>query len=66
MRTPTLKTLEAFAEFDAVDDLIRAMRALQEIPAMLPRITKDGRRLLPGEPGYEEAATAESRGQWEI
>jgi 8-oxo-dGTP pyrophosphatase MutT (NUDIX family) len=65
MRTPTLKTLEAFAEFDAVDDLIRAMRALQEIPAMLPRITKDGRRLLPGEPGYEEAATAESRGQWE-
>jgi 8-oxo-dGTP pyrophosphatase MutT (NUDIX family) len=66
MRTPTLKTLESFAKFGSVDEIIRAMRALQEIPAMLPQITKDGRRLLPGEPGYEEAATAESRGRWEI
>lgn len=66
LRTPTLKTLELFARFDSVDELIRAMRALQEIPAMLPRIAKDGRRLLPGEPGYEEAATHEGRGRWEI
>lgn len=65
MRTPTLKTLELFGRFAAVDELIRAMRALHEVPAVMPRIAKDGRRLLPGEPGYEEAATTEGRGRWE-
>jgi 8-oxo-dGTP pyrophosphatase MutT (NUDIX family) len=65
MRTPTLKTLESFARFAAAGELIAAMRAPHEIPAMLPRIAQDGRRLLPGEAGYEEAATTESRGRWE-
>ncbi|MGQ0525270.1 MAG: NUDIX hydrolase [Betaproteobacteria bacterium] len=64
MRTPTIKTLEAFSQHRSVNELIAAMRALHEIPAMLPRITRDGRRLLPGEPGYEEAASAEGRGSW--
>ena len=66
MRTPTVKTLESFARHASVDELIAAMRALQEIPAMLPRISRDGRRLLPGEPGYEEAASAEGRGSWNL
>ena len=64
LRTPTLRTLELFARFAAVDDLIAAMRAQHEVPAILPRIAKDGRRLLPGDPGYEAAATVEGRGQW--
>jgi 8-oxo-dGTP pyrophosphatase MutT (NUDIX family) len=65
MRTPTRKTLESFAAFESVRALIQAMRALNEIPAMLPRITADGRRLLPGEAGYEDAETTERPGRWE-
>ena len=65
LRTPTLRTLERFAQFAAVDELIAAMRAQHEVPAILPRIAKDGRRLLPGDPGYEEAASVEGRGKWE-
>lgn len=64
MRTPTLKTLELFAQYPDADSLITAMRELKNIPAILPRIAGDGRRLLPGEPGYEEAAAAASRGKW--
>ncbi|HEX6063781.1 MAG TPA: hypothetical protein VFZ04_06140 [Longimicrobiales bacterium] len=66
MRTPTVKTLETFAQHGSVDELMAAMRALNGIPAMLPRIARDGRRLLPGEPGYEEAASAEGRGSWDL
>jgi len=66
MRTPTVKTLETFARYGSVDELLAALRALRDIPAVLPRITKDGRRLLPGEPGYEEAADAGSAGRWEL
>lgn len=66
MRTPTLKTLELFARYTSADELIEAMRALHEVPALLPRIAKDGRRLLPGDPGYDEAASAEGGGKWEI
>jgi 8-oxo-dGTP pyrophosphatase MutT (NUDIX family) len=65
MRTPTRKTLESFAAFDSVDVLIQAMCGLNEIPAILPRIAPDGRRLLPGETGYEDAATTERPGRWE-
>jgi 8-oxo-dGTP pyrophosphatase MutT (NUDIX family) len=64
MRTPTLKTLELFAPFESAERLIAAMRARIDVPALLPRIAKDGRRLLPGDPGYDEAATAEGRGEW--
>lgn len=65
MRTPTLKTLELFAEFGDADDLIEALRVRREIPALLPRIAKDGRRLLPGDPGYEEAAMPGESGRWQ-
>jgi len=66
LRTPTLKTLQRFAEFAAVDSLTAALRAETAIPALLPHISKDGRTLLPGDPGYEEAGEAESRGQWRV
>ncbi len=66
MRTPTLKTLELFAQYATADELVEAMRAPHEVPALRPRIAKDGRRLLPGDPGYDEAASAEGRGEWEI
>lgn len=64
MRTPTLHTLELFAPFTSADALIAAMRKLRDVPALLPHIAKDGRRLLPGDPGYEEAASAAGRGEW--
>jgi len=64
MRTPTLHTLQLFAPFASADELIAAMRRVRDVPALLPHIAKDGRRLLPGEPGYEEAASAAGRGEW--
>ena len=66
LSTPTIKTLELFAEFTAVDSLTAALRAQPAIPALLPRISKDGRNLLPGDPGYEEAGEAEGRGRWRV
>ena len=65
MRTPTVRTLEAFAAHATVDALIAALSQLRDVRAVLPRIAKDGRRVLPGEPGYEEAGTAEGAGRWQ-
>lgn len=64
LRTPTLKTLERFAGFSSVDALAADLRGQGDIPALLPRVGKDGRNLLPGDPGYEEAAEPSARGQW--
>jgi 8-oxo-dGTP pyrophosphatase MutT (NUDIX family) len=66
MRFPTVRTLEEFAAYDSVDALMRAMRARRDIPAILPRISKEGARLLPGEPGYTEMVARELQGQWKI
>lgn len=66
MRTPTIKTLERFARFASAESLIAGLRAQGEIPALLPRVARDGRTLLPGDPGYEEAGRAEARGQWKV
>lgn len=61
MRTPTVRTLETFVDFDSVASLRKGLLARQsEIRAVLPRIGKDGKRILPGEPGYDDA-TAEGR-----
>ena len=65
MRTPTIRTLQKFAPFQNVDALIAALREQPSIPAILPRITRDGKRLLPGDPGYEDAAAAEAQSKWE-
>lgn len=64
MRFPTVRTLEEFAAYDTTASLLRAMRAKRDIPHILPRITGQGRRLLPGEPGYEEMAVHEPQGPW--
>jgi 8-oxo-dGTP pyrophosphatase MutT (NUDIX family) len=62
LRTPTIATLERFARFDASAALLAALRAQRDIPAILPRIARDGRTLLPGDRGYEEAAA--ECGEW--
>lgn len=57
LRTPTIVTLR---QLDASPDctaLLRALSAQKEIPAILPAISADGGRLLPGQPGYAEAAS---------
>jgi 8-oxo-dGTP pyrophosphatase MutT (NUDIX family) len=64
MRTPTISTLEKFAPFDTTDALIAHLRAQTDIPAILPHIAPSGRRLLPGETGYEALADAEAQGKW--
>ncbi len=64
LRTPTLKTLERFAGFSRVEALVAELRGQAEIPALLPRVGKDGRNLLPGDPGYEEAGEGAGRGSW--
>jgi 8-oxo-dGTP pyrophosphatase MutT (NUDIX family) len=64
MRTPTIRTLEQFAPFGTADALIAHLRSLTDIPAILPHIAPTGKRLLPGEPGYEEFAAAEAQGKW--
>ncbi len=57
MRTPTVHTLELFADYHSVAHLREGLGKRREINAVLPRIGQDGRRILPGEPGYAEAAT---------
>ncbi|MDB5903475.1 MAG: hypothetical protein JWM26_2353 [Betaproteobacteria bacterium] len=64
MRTPTLTTLEQFAPFDDTEALIAHLRAQTDIPAILPHIAPSGKRLLPGEAGYEALADAEAQGKW--
>ncbi|MBY0269379.1 MAG: NUDIX domain-containing protein [Burkholderiales bacterium] len=58
MRTPTVRTLERFADYDTVANLRRGLAAQRDVRVMLPRIGPDGRRVLPGEPGYEEMDAA--------
>lgn len=55
MRFPTIKTLERFAECGNVEALVADISAAPVVRPLLPRITADGRTLLPGEPGYENA-----------
>jgi 8-oxo-dGTP pyrophosphatase MutT (NUDIX family) len=66
MRLPTVRTLEEFAAFDSAAALLLAMRDKRDIDANLPRITRSGTYLVPGDAGYEEAAAAEKQGQWKI
>jgi hypothetical protein len=55
-------TLRLFAEHDTVASLIQRLRALGDIPVIEPRISRDGRRVLPGDPEYEAAGTEAGRG----
>ena len=64
MRTPTIHTLRLFAEHDNVASLLKGLQALGDIPVIEPRIARDGRRVLPGDPDYEAAGTAAGRGKF--
>ncbi|MCC7483654.1 MAG: NUDIX domain-containing protein [Burkholderiales bacterium] len=64
LRTPTQRTLEQFAAFGTTRALLAALGEPREIPAVLPRLARDGQVLLPGEAGYEEAGSTEGRGGW--
>lgn len=55
---PTIRNLDAIARFDTAAEVLAAAAALDQVPAVLPRVIDDGdgiRILLPGDPGYAEA-----------
>jgi 8-oxo-dGTP pyrophosphatase MutT (NUDIX family) len=54
MRMPTVKTLERFAACSTAAELVAEISSSPEVQVRLPRITRDGRSVLPGDPGYEE------------
>lgn len=64
MRTPTVKTLERFEQYELVSTLRHELSSQREVRELLPRIAKDGTRLLPGDPGYDTAGTPEGAGKW--
>lgn len=55
LRFPTRRTLEQFAACATAADLIAQVSSSGPVSALLPRITRDGRHLLPGDPGYDDA-----------
>lgn len=55
LRFPTIKTLERFAPCATVAELFTEVAAGPVVRPLMPRITADGRTLLPGDPGYDEA-----------
>jgi 8-oxo-dGTP pyrophosphatase MutT (NUDIX family) len=55
---PTMRSLMALERFAGADDALAAAAAVDEVPAILPRIVEDAsgyRILLPGDDGYDEA-----------
>ncbi len=64
LRTPTRHTLDRFAGFATTAALIAAVQPVQAVAAITPRVARSGQVVVPGEPGYEEAASAEGRGEW--
>jgi len=60
MRFPTIKTLERFAACSTAAELIAEISSSREVRTLQPRITRDGRSVLPGDPGYEEAGERQS------
>jgi 8-oxo-dGTP pyrophosphatase MutT (NUDIX family) len=56
LRTPTIATLRQFEGCADGAALLQALASQKEIRAILPAIGADGGRVLPGEPGYTEAA----------
>ena len=60
LRFPTIKTLERFAACSTAADLIAQVSSSQEVSTLMPRITREGRYVIPGDPGYEDASERES------
>lgn len=54
LRFPTIKTLEQFAQCATTAGLEKELRGKRVVRPLLPRVTPDGRTLLPGDEGYEE------------
>lgn len=59
MRFPTIKTLEQFTQCGTAAELVAAFSSKRVVRPNLPRMAPDGRTLLPGDPGYEEAGKGE-------
>jgi 8-oxo-dGTP pyrophosphatase MutT (NUDIX family) len=58
---PTVRSLETLRRFERADDVVEAARAIDRVPAILPRIVEDAsgyRILLPGDDGYADAVPA--------
>lgn len=55
LRFPTRKTLERFAACSTAADLIAQISASRAVSALMPRITREGRYVLPGDAGYDDA-----------
>ena len=62
MITPTIRNLEAIGRFATVDELLAAAAAVQDVPAIMPRVVHEGgedygsRIVLPGDPEYDRAS----------
>jgi 8-oxo-dGTP pyrophosphatase MutT (NUDIX family) len=54
MRLPTIKTLERFAACSTAAELVAEISSSRDVPSLLPRTTRDGRFVLPGEAGYDD------------
>jgi 8-oxo-dGTP pyrophosphatase MutT (NUDIX family) len=55
---PTVRSLMALERFASADDALAAAAAVNDVPAILPRIVEDAsgyRILLPGDDGYDDA-----------
>jgi 8-oxo-dGTP pyrophosphatase MutT (NUDIX family) len=59
LRFPTIRTLEEFAGHATASGLVAALASRRVVRPLLPRFTRDGRQVLPGEPGYDEAGAPE-------
>lgn len=59
LRFPTRKTLERFAGCSTTADLLAQISSAQEVDTLMPRVTRDGRYVIPGDPGYEDADRTE-------
>jgi 8-oxo-dGTP pyrophosphatase MutT (NUDIX family) len=59
MRFPTIKTLEQFTQCATAAELVAVLSSTRVVRPLLPRMTRDGRTLLPNDPGYEEAGRVE-------
>jgi 8-oxo-dGTP pyrophosphatase MutT (NUDIX family) len=59
LRFPTIKTLERFMACATCAELVAEVSAAPIVRPLLPRMTRDGQTLLPGEPGYDDAGRVE-------
>lgn len=59
LRLPTIKTLERFAAYPTAAGLVAELSSSQAVRTLRPRMTRDGRSVLPGDPGYDDAGRIE-------